>query len=222
MNDNRMLGRAVGAAMAGGFVIELVSNFQLQAPVLGGGAYLQTAGRHPLAVGSLVLLGLLAGLLSLFAAAVFARLYLRQWPLLVWFGMALTTVALTASLVELSSFHAMRVLSEQYLAAGADAGSRFDLPATVVRLMRGGLHFSTKTLEGFEVLTTFVLLWCVRGVPRWLAGAGVAASLLQMVAVARPLFGMEVVFPLLAPLGLVYLVTFIWLLVKGLPDQTGA
>lgn len=222
MNDPRSLGRAVGAAMAGSFVIELLSNFQLQEPLLGRAAFLEVAGRHPLAVGSLILLGLLAGLLSLFSTAVMARLYLQRQPLLVWSNLALTVVALAASLVELSSFHTMRALSEQYLQAGPDAAARFEPSANVVRLLRAGVHFSTKTLEGVEVLAFFALLWAVRGVPRALAGAGMAAALLQMAAVSRPLFGQEVIFPLLAPLGLVYLATFLWLLAKGLPDQAGA
>ncbi len=45
---------------------------------------------------------------------------------------------------------------------------------------------------------------------------------MQTEAISQPLFGAEVIFPLLAPIGLVYLVTVLWLLAKELPDQAGA
>lgn len=48
--------------------------------------------------------------------------------------------------------------------------------------------------------------------PRWLAGFGMLASLSQMIAVAKPLFGGWVVFPMLAPLGIANLLLVGWLL----------
>ncbi len=38
-----------------------------------------------------------------------------------------------------------------------------------------------------------------------------------MIGVALPLSGFDVIYPLLAPLGLAYLATLAWLLTKGLP-----
>jgi hypothetical protein len=54
-------------------------------------------------------------------------------------------------------------------------------------------------------------------VPRALAAFGLAAVLLQITAVAMPLFGHAIVFPMLMPLGLVQLVLALWLIAKGLP-----
>jgi hypothetical protein len=44
---------------------------------------------------------------------------------------------------------------------------------------------------------------------------------LQIIAVSMPLFGHNVVFPMLAPLGLTQLALALWLLVKGLPERDG-
>lgn len=52
-------------------------------------------------------------------------------------------------------------------------------------------------------------------VPRALAGLGLVAMILQMTAVGMPLFGHDVIFPLLAPLGLCQLLLAVWLLSKG-------
>ena len=50
----------------------------------------------------------------------------------------------------------------------------------------------------------------------WLAGFGMLAALSQMIAVAKPLFGGWVMFPMLAPLGVAQLLLIGWLLWKGL------
>jgi len=42
--------------------------------------------------------------------------------------------------------------------------------------------------------------------------------MLQLVAVARPFFGDDVLFPLLAPLGVTQLILALWLIVKGFRD----
>ena len=55
-------------------------------------------------------------------------------------------------------------------------------------------------------------------VPRSLATFGTTAALLQIVAVAMPLFGYGVIFLLLAPLGVSQLILAVWLIVKGFRD----
>jgi hypothetical protein len=48
-----------------------------------------------------------------------------------------------------------------------------------------------------------------------LAGLGLIASVLQVCGVAVTLFGNDVVFPMLAPLGLIQLVLAVWLMARG-------
>jgi len=45
------------------------------------------------------------------------------------------------------------------------------------------------------------------------------AAVLQIIAVAMPLFHRDVVFAMLAPLGLCQLIVAIWLIVRGFQDQ---
>lgn len=52
-------------------------------------------------------------------------------------------------------------------------------------------------------------------VPRVIAGVGLVAAVLQVCSVAMPLFGHDVVFPMLAPLGLIQLVLAGWLMARG-------
>ena len=110
---------------------------------------------------------------------------------------------------------AMRDLSELFVGAGAEAGSRFESARGVVRGLRNRMHFTGKLLGGASVLAFFLLLFRARLVPRWLSSFGAGAALLQMASVARPLFGHEVIYPMLAPLGVAYATMFIWLLIKG-------
>ena len=49
--------------------------------------------------------------------------------------------------------------------------------------------------------------------------ARVIGAASQMIAVAKPLFGGWVIFPMLAPLGLAQLVLIVWLLWKGMGHQ---
>ena len=49
-------------------------------------------------------------------------------------------------------------------------------------------------------------------------GRHVTAALLQIVAVAMPLFGYGVIFLLLAPLGVSQSILAVWLIVKGFRD----
>lgn len=48
-----------------------------------------------------------------------------------------------------------------------------------------------------------------------LAGLGLVDAVLQVCGVAMPLFGHEVVFPMLAPLGLIQLILAVWLMARG-------
>jgi hypothetical protein len=61
----------------------------------------------------------------------------------------------------------------------------------------------------YAVLYRFAL------VPHALAAFGVAAVMLQLTAVAMPLFGHSIVFVMLAPLGVSQLALALWLITKG-------
>ena len=58
-------------------------------------------------------------------------------------------------------------------------------------------------------------------IPRVLAGFGLIAVMLMLTSVGMPLFGHDVVLPMLAALGLSQLIVALCLITKGFRDQPG-
>lgn len=206
----------MGAAMLAVFILELVSNFWLQGRLFAGEGFMVNAAAQASTIGWTIVVGVLAAVAAVWVAAMSLGLFGAADPVLARIYFALATCLLAVSVVELSTLLAMRTLSEAYLAAGHDAGAQFDGARAVVRGLRNGIHFSGKVLGGASALAFFLLLFKSRTVPRLMAGLGVVSAPLQMIGVALPLFGYDVIYPLLAPLGLTYLATLGWLLAKGL------
>jgi hypothetical protein len=80
-------------------------------------------------------------------------------------------------------------------------------------------HYLAKIFDGLTTLVFYAALFRFALVPRLLAGFGLIAAPLMIASLAMPLFGHDVVFPMLAPLGLSQLILALWLLAKGFPDQ---
>ena len=79
-------------------------------------------------------------------------------------------------------------------------------------------------------ITAFPILWPrARAMTLWLlalaavvlAALGLVATALMLTSVGMPLVGHDVVFPLLAPLGLSQLALSLWLIARGFQDQAG-
>ena len=189
MAETHNVGRWVGGAMLVTFVVDLLSNFKLQGELFAGGGFIVNAATHPLTIGSIVVLGMLSSLLSAWIAAILWTRYGRAFPGLAGTYFALVVGVLAASVMELSTFIAMRDLSELFVGAGAEAGTRFETASAVIRGLRNGMHFTGKVLGGASVMAFFLLLFRARLVPRWMSAFGALAALLQMASVARPLFG---------------------------------
>ncbi len=91
----------------------------------------------------------------------------------------------------------------------------------MVSAPRNWAHLIHLLMGGTTLLAMYLALFRFRLVPRWLAGFGILAALLQVIAVTKPLYGGWVVFPLLAPLGVAQLLLIGWLLWKGLRTHDG-
>ena len=212
-------GRWIGAAILATFVIGITSNFKLQTDLFAGDGLIVNAAAHPLKIGGIAVLGFVANLASVAAAAALSVHVWRAYPVhAIVYGL-LVAAGLAIAAVEYSTLLAYRAVSEQFVAAGAPADTAYEVAKKLLSGLRNGVHFVHVTLGGAGVLAFFALLYRARLVPRALALAGVAAALTQMFAVGRPLFGLDVIYPLLAPLALAYLVTALWLLVRGLPEM---
>ena len=76
-----------------------------------------------------------------------------------------------------------------------------------------------RIFDGGAIFVFYVVLYRFALVPRALAGFGLIAVTLMVTAVAMPLFGHDVVFPMLTPLGLSQLILAVWLITKGFRGQ---
>ena len=74
-------------------------------------------------------------------------------------------------------------------------------------------------IDGLAILALYAAVYRLAVIPRVLAGFGVVAAVLQIIAVAMPLFHRDVVFAMLAPLGLCQLIVAVWLIVRGFQAQ---
>lgn len=214
----RIIGVLILAQMVGGVLV----NFVLTAPLFGTPGFLVTAAAHSQQIGLSVLLGIAAGALSV-AVAITAYPILRpQSRALALWLFALAVVNLSVAVVEHVSVMSMVSLSEAYARSGAAARDQFQALRGVVASQRNWAHYVARVLDGCTIFVLYAALFRSALVPRALAAFGLAAAVLQMTGVGMPLFGHDVVFPLLAPLGLSQLALALWLLAKGFRGQAGA
>ncbi len=208
-------GRVVGAILLVQMVGGAMLNFVLEAPLFDAPGFLLNAASYPRQLGLAVLLGvLLEALWVAIAIAMFPLLWPRARSVALWL-VVLAAVVLAAAVVE--GIGVMSMVSVSQAHARASAGEREVLQAVrvVVASGRNWAHFSARLLDGVTILVFYCALFRFALVPRALAGFGVVAAVLMLGSIALPFFGRDVVFPLLAPLGLSQLIVAAWLLAKG-------
>jgi hypothetical protein len=84
---------------------------------------------------------------------------------------------------------------------------------------RDWAHYMAKIFDGATNFVFYAALYRSALVPRVFAAFGLIAAPLMITSLALPFFGHDVVFPLLAPMGLCQLFLGLWLLLKGFRDQ---
>jgi hypothetical protein len=212
---SRVIGALVLAQMVGGVLV----NFVLTAPLFGEPGFLVNAAAHSRQIGVSVLVGLALGAIWV-AIAITALPVFRQHSeaLALWF-VALAVVNLSLAAVENMSVMSMLSLSEAYARAGAAGRDQFQALRVVVASARNWAHFVARIFDGGTLFVLYAVLFRFALVPRAFAAFGLVAVMLQLTAVAMPLFGHSVVFPMLAPLGVSQLALALWLIAKGFPSQ---
>ena len=212
----RRAGRIIGALiilqMVGGGLVNSV----LEAPLFGAPGFLVNAAPHSQQLGLAALLGLVTEALWVgVAVTAFSIFWQRARPMALWL-VALAVVSLAVGVVENIGVMSMVSLSEAYTKA-ASAGDREQLQAVrvVVASARNWAHYMGRIFDGVTIFVLYAALYRFALVPRLLAGFGLVAVLLMLTSVGMPLFGHDVVFPMLAPLGLSQLILALWLITKG-------
>jgi uncharacterized protein DUF4386 len=213
------VGRTAGALLIAQMTAGYVTNFVLLESAMGPPGFLVNAASHATQVGAAALLGIVAGALSLaIAITVLPVLWKRSERMALTF-VALSAVALSLSVVENAKVMSLLSLSQAYAASSSADPAAFAGLRGVVAAARNWAHFTQLIVGGSTFLALFAALYRFALIPRVLAGFAIAAAALQMVTVARPLFGAPVIFPLLAPAGIAFLLAAVWLLVKGMADK---
>ncbi len=154
------------------------------------------------------------------AIAAFPVFFQRVRAMALWF-VALAVVVLAVAVVENAGVMSMVSLSEAYAKASAAEREQLETIRVVVASARNWPHFMGRIFDGVTIFVLYAVLYRIALIPRALAGFGLIAAMLQVTGVAMPLFGHEVVFPMLAPLGLSQLILAVWLMTKGFRGQPG-
>ncbi len=219
MTSTRNAGRIAGAMMIAQGIGGYVTNFALLRPVLAPPGSLVNAAPHALEVGMSAVLGILAGAIGLAIAITVLPVFRQFSERIALAFVAMGTVALSLAAVENGTLMSLLSLSKAYAASGADPAA-FEGLRGVVAASRNWAHFTHVAIGGATLLVFYIALYRFKLVPRVLAVIGLVACALQITSVTRPFFGGEVVFFLLAPLGLANLSVALWLLIKDFPDKS--
>ncbi|HJR58235.1 MAG TPA: DUF4386 domain-containing protein, partial [Vicinamibacterales bacterium] len=207
--------RWLAALLLAQMVFGPIANFALlDDATQAAGGFLVNAASHASSLAT-------AALLSIALAVISAGIAIVLWPVLRERSerMSLALAMLGAAGIALSGLEntgllSMLSLSQAYAAVGAPDGVLFEALREVVRAQRNWSHLIDLLAGGGMLVLMYAALFRFTLVPRWLAGFGMLAAALQMIAVAKPLYGGWVFFPLVLPLGIANLLLVGWLLWK--------
>lgn len=205
--------RATGLLLLMQLVAGPIVNFVLMGPVEAPPGFLANAASHAHAVSLAVVLALAMAVVSLGITVLVWPFLERGSPALALLYLALGIANFGTEVAEQTAALSMLSLS-QASAAASDPGL-FRGPGIVVGNAHHWAHYLNLIVGGLSLTVFYAGLLRDALVPRWLAGLGLLATLMLLAAVVPPLFGEEIRFVLLAPIGLAQLVLALWLLVRG-------
>jgi hypothetical protein len=218
MHTAKGIGRIIGALILMQMIGSGLVNFVLLEPVFSAPGFLVNAAGHSLRVSLSVLLGLATGLLSIGIAIAAWQVFRRHSHAMALWFVALSVVSFSLVAIENIDVMSLLSLSEAYTQANVADRVLFQALRGVVASTRNWTHYVGLIVAGCTLLVFYGTLIRFALVPRALAAFGLGAVMLQIVAVAMPLFGRDIVFPMILPLGLSQLALALWLIARGFPD----
>jgi len=214
-------GRIIGVLIIIQMIGSGMVNFVMEGPLSAAPGFLVNASSHSRQIALAVLLGLVTEALWVgIAVTAFPVFWQRSRRMALWL-VALAVVSLAVGVVENIGVMSMVSLSEAYAKASAVEREQLQTVRVIVASARDWPHFISRIFVGGAIFVFYGVLYRFKLIPRALAGFGLIAAVLMVTAVAMPLFGHDVVFPLLAPMGLSQLILAVWLIVKGFRSQPG-
>ena len=207
-------GRVIGILLLAQAVLSALINIGLTGPVFQPPGYLANAAGSAVQMRVAVLLLLVTGAITV-GVAVLATPVVRRYSE----GMATWLVALAVAgfatlAIEGNTMLTMLSLSQQQAQAGATNEILQALGKTAAAT-RNGAHYVNLLVAGSFIFVFHASLFRFRLVPRVIVGAGMVGAALQLLAIARPLFGFPMLFVMLAPLALAQLALVVWLIARG-------
>ena len=219
MEAESRIGRIIGVLLIIQMFGSALVNFTLEAPLFGAPGFLESAASHSRQIGLAAVLGLVTEATWLaIAIGAFSIVYQRTPKLAIWL-VALAGVTLAVAVVENAGVMSMLSLSEAYAKASAVERDQLQTVRVIVASARNWAHFMARIINGCAGFVLYAVLYRCALVPRALAGFGLLAAVLMVTAVGMPIFGHDVIFPLLAPMGVSQLLLAFWLIAKGLRSQ---
>jgi hypothetical protein len=213
---DRRAGVVVGTLLITQMAGSALVNFGLEAPLFGEPGFLVNAAAHAPQIGLSALVGIaLSAVFTCIAITLFPIVRAYSQTMALWL-LLVGAVIMAIAVVEQASVMSMVTLSDAYAKAPPGTRDQFTIVRIAVAAARNWPHFLARVLDGVAGLLLFATLVRFALVPRVLAAPGLLAATMQIAGVAMPLFGRDVMFPLLAPMGLAQLALALWLIVKGL------
>lgn len=219
MIKSRKIGRLIGALMLLQVIAGILLNFVFTAPLFGEPGFLINAAPHATQIAQSALIGIAMGLVSLAIASLLYPIFKAHSQPLAMFYFALVTAGFALTVAENISVMSMVSLSKAYAAAGAAQDSLYEGLRIVVKETRNWTHYISLIVSGATLFAFYLALYRQRLIPRVLSGFGLAACLAQISAVSMPLFGHDVDFRLIAPLGIGQIVLSLWLIFMGFKQE---
>lgn len=221
MQAARRAGRIIGVLiiiqMVGGAMVNVV----LEAPLFGAPGFLVNAAPHGWQIGLAAIVGLVTeGLWVGVAVAAFPILWQHARAMTLWF-VSLAVVTLAVAVLENSAVMSMVSLSSAYMKASVVDQAQLESVRVIVASARNWAHYMARISDGVTIFVFYAALYRLSLIPRVLSAFGLIAAMLMVTSVGLPLFGHDVVFPMLAPLGLSQLIVAVWLMTKGFREPPG-
>ncbi len=227
MMDLTKAGRWIGVAILADYALSIGSNFFLQPMIRTGEGPMGLfagAAAQPGLIGTIVLMGIISGLVSLTVAALMCHLSLaRPFAWLAFLLLALKAASFGMGGTELASYQLFRSLGQAMLSAPDGGLAQLAQPVWVlVKEQRDSIHYPHMLLGGTGAFLMYVILLRSNWVPRLLSVAGLLATASQMTGVFTGILGADVSFYFLAPLALVQLLAGLWLVARGFAERQPA
>ena len=215
-------GRLIGALLLLQVIFGILLNFVFTAPLFGEPGFLINAAPHATRIAQSVLIGIGMGMVSLAVGSIVYPVFRNDSQPLALFYFALVCACFALSVAENISMMSMLSLSKAYAASGGEQEALYQGLRIVVKETRNWTHYLSLIVSGATLFAFYTAMLRGRLIPAPLAVIGLLAVCSQLVAVSMPLFGQDVDFRLIAPLGICQIVLGLWLLARGFRPPAAA